>query len=157
MKLWIIASCIAATACQSNELETSNVEQAIEDCPKGGNYPYAKLPQMPYWNASMQTPTAAPGQLYMDYADTRKSGQHLAFIADPGKGQLVWGVIVKAQDLPAYRATLSGHEPRIGDCCRPPPPPVGGGDDWLAAFTLESSLIFIEANERAIANTGDPY
>lgn len=147
MKRWIIASCVATAACQATE-ETSGVAQAIEECPKGGNYPNATLPQMKLWTPQTQTPTPQPGQLYIDFVDWRKAGQHLAFVVDPGQGLITWGVVVKDSDVPAYRATRSGVQPHIGDCCRPPPPPPGG-DDWLARFTLESGRIILESGERA--------
>ena len=152
---WMIAvALVAMTACQTEELGTSSIEQAVNDCTPGGNFPGAKLPQMSWWNG--KTPVATAGQMYIDYRDpTVKGGRNLAFIVDPGKGQIVWGAVVLDKDLPAYRASApASREPRIGDCCRPPPPPPGGGTDWLARFTLEAALRYQEVPEEAAAAAG---
>ncbi|HEY5927578.1 MAG TPA: hypothetical protein VIV11_38100 [Kofleriaceae bacterium] len=157
MNRWIIASCIAVAACQATDPQTNQIGQALEECPKGGNFPDATMPVLTLWTPQTQTPTAQPGQLYLDYVDPVNPAQHQAFIVDPGKGQITWGVIVKNQDMPAYRASRSGAEPMIGDCCRPPPPPIGGGDDWRAAFTLEAGKLLLETGERAAALAGPAY
>lgn len=152
MKRWIIAVCLVAPACQSDALQTSAVEQGLNDCTPGGNYKGAKLPAMSTWAGT--TPAAQPGQLYIDYADPSVPGRHLAFLVDPGKGTHVWGAIVKDGDLPAYRASNPGTEPMIGDCCRPPPPPPGGGNDWLASYNLEAGLRFLEVSAEACVASG---
>jgi hypothetical protein len=153
MKRWIIAVCIAAPACQASDLQTSAVEQAATACVPGGNYPYAKLPKMYLWGG--KTPQAKPGQLYIDYAHPVYKGYHAAFIADPGQGVLVWGAYVPDKDMPLYRKSTLGDEPRIGDCCRPPPPPPGGGDDWLARYTLEAALRFAGVPDDALVAADD--
>ena len=156
MKRWIIASCIAAAACQATDPQTNEVGQALEECPTGGNYTGAKMPFLKPWTPNTATPIAQKGQLYLDWADSRVQGQHIALIVDPGAGQVVWGVKVNDKDMPAYRASRGGVEPMIGDCCRPPPPPIGG-DDWLAVFALEFGKLFLETSERAQIHAGPPY
>ena len=151
MKRWIIGACLVATAaCQTNE-QTTAVEQAASECHPGGNFPYAKLPTMNMWNG--QTPWAGPGQLLMDQKDPYVPGRHYAFLVEPGKGKIWWGVIVPDQQLPAYRASVHSVEPMIGDCCRPPPPPPGGSD-WIARNVLEAGLIYLEVPFIAEQNAG---
>jgi len=157
MKRWIVASCVVAVGCQATDPQTSGVTQAVEECPTGGNFPKATMPSLSVWTPQTQTPTAQKGQLYLDYVDPVTPNQHLAFIVDPGAGEVVWGVKVANQNMPAYRASRSGAEPMVGDCCRPPPPPIGGGDDWRAAYNLEVGKLILEMSERGAMLAGPPY
>ena len=156
MKRWMIASCVLATACQATEPQTSGVTQALEDCPKGGNFPDAKMPPLILWTPQTQTPVPTKGQLYMDFPDDNRPGHYLALIVDPGAAQIAWAAIVPNQSMPAYRASRGGLEPMIGDCCRPPPPPIGG-DDWNAIHSLEAGKLILEVGERAALHAGAPF
>lgn len=65
-----------------------------------------------------QTPTAAKGQRFVDLADWRGDGLHVAALVDPAAEQIVWAAAVPDADLARFRA---GTVSQIGDCCRPPP------------------------------------
>lgn len=155
MKRWITASCVLALAACQTEPDTDATQQAVEQCNPGGNYPEATLPKLKEWTGV--TPSAGPGQLYMDQKDPYTAGRYWAFLVDPAAGKIVWGAIMKDQNqLATFRGTLvPGGQPQIGDCCRPPPPGPIGGDDWIARNVLEAALYFSHGPDIAAANA-DP-
>lgn len=148
MKRWITSvGLVAIVGC--TQPPTTSVEEAVTDCTPGGNYKYAKLPPVYWWNG-YAPPQASAGQLYLDYEDPSYSGTHLAFLVDPGKGYVVWVARLKDSSLQQYRATITGGlTPYIGDCCRPPPPPPGG-TDWIARFVLEAGLRYLQVPDQAV-------
>ena len=154
MKRWITSvGLVAMVGC--TQPPTTSVEEAVTDCTPGGNYPYAKLPGLYYWNGS-PPPVAAPGQMTLDYADPTTKGQHLAFVVDPGKGYVVWAAIVPDGKLYSFRTSVGGSEPHLSDCCRPPPPPPGGGTNpAIARYVLEAGLRYLQVP--AQAQVAAPY
>lgn len=154
MKRWITSvGVIAIVGC--TQPPTTSVEEAVTDCTPGGNYPYAKLPPVYFWNG-YAPPKAASGQLYLDYEDPAYPGTHLASLVDPGKGYVVWVARVKDASITAYRYSIPSSEPQIGDCCRPPPPPPGGGTSpGIARYMLEAGLRFLQVP--AQAEVAAPY
>ncbi len=160
MNRWIISLSLALlVSCQNSSTETGSVEQAVSgDCVPGGNYVGAKTPALPLWDGKL--PDSEPGQIFLDVADYRKNsktsgeGFHVVVLADPGKGELVWGATVPDQDLGMLRSN-PGARPMVGDCCRPPPCGCRGCcDDWMAANFLEAGLRYIEVPANAEAAAG---
>lgn len=158
MNRWITCLSLALLAsCQTGTPETNDVEQAVSgDCVPGGNFVGAKTPPLPMWNG--QVPAAGPGQIFLDVADWRAKGvgYHVGVLADPGKGEIVWGATIPDNKLAAFRAGASGTQPMIGDCCRPPPCCRGCCDDWMAPNLLEAALRYVEVPANAAAAAGKP-
>lgn len=164
MNRWIISLSLALlVACQTTSTETTetnDVEQAVSnDCVPGGNFLGTTTGPLPLWNG--QKPVAAPGQIFLDVADWRKSstssgvGFHVAVLADPGTGKIVWGATVPDGKLATFRASNPGVQPMVGDCCRPPPCGCRGCcDDWMAPNLLEAALRYVEVPANAAAAAG---
>jgi hypothetical protein len=160
---------LAACQTQTTDSQTNDVEQAATtgDCVPGGNYQYAKLPQLPLWTGATP-PAAGPGQVYLDVADWRPNTQstgigfHVAVLTDPGTGQFLWGATVPDGKLASFRAT-GGARPRVGDCCFPPPCGCRTCCDqwlqstWMARNFLEVSLRTVEDAQHGAAAAGPLY
>jgi hypothetical protein len=167
MNRWITSVSFAVlavlAACQAGADQTTDVEQAVAtsgDCIPGGNFTGAVAPPLPLWNG--YKPTPQPGQILMDVADWRANTQssgvgfHVAVLADPGTGKIVWGATVPDGKVASFRT--GGIQPQIGDCCRPPPGCCRGCcDKWMPANLLEAALRYLPVADNAEAAAGKPY
>lgn len=97
----------------------------------------------PLWDGTK--PSAQPGQVLMDLADWREdsassgAGFHVAVLADPNAGEIVWAATIPDGQLASFRG--GGTVGQIGDCCRPPPPCCRGCCrlDSVDSYLLEAA------------------
>lgn len=122
----------AATSCTTDALETSQQEQALQDCVGGKNFPKAKFPAQPLWDGTQPPP---PGNGW--YVLWQENNDWNAVLADATTGTIAYARKVPAQQVGdflkstgQYGRIYVGHIP-------PPPPPVGDGK---ARFALELAL-----------------
>lgn len=138
MKGWISVSLISLAACQDVQPvpATTQVEQDVQDCVQGGNFPGRTLPPTPYFTGWL--PQAGAKQMWVVHHDPRKLSETVAYLADLSVGQLVWGTRTPNQNASVLVAHIGAIPTVIGPVDPPPPPKCPGcGDGFYARRDLE--------------------